>query len=330
VLLLQSWLTITAGWRSAFARHRSFRRATAQALATLTSVGRRTVSRAIWAQGQQHQDWSADYKLHARSPWEPNSLFQTIIDTGARWCTGRYLRVALDDTRLHKTGRRIKTASYQRDPLSPPFHCNLILGLRFLQCSLLLPLYRSAKASPRGVPVRFVECPITKKPGRKATEQQWADYREQVKEQNLSQCSIKIIRGLRDSFDQAGHHKILLMVGDNSFCNRTLFGAVIDRVEFVARARKDIKLCRRADQPGLFYARDKFTPEQLRQDNTIEWSKVRVFFGGKYRLLRYKLTGPVYWQAGCRRRPLRLLVLARLLIVRPGANATTTAILLIY
>jgi hypothetical protein len=44
--------------------------------------------------------------------------------------------VAVDDTRLPKTGPCIQQAFYQRDPLSPPFWVNLVLGLRFLQASL--------------------------------------------------------------------------------------------------------------------------------------------------------------------------------------------------
>ena len=50
--------------------------------------------------------------------------------------TGRYA-VAQD-------GRSIPQALYQRDPLSPPFHINLVLGLRFLQVSLLAPLHRNS------------------------------------------------------------------------------------------------------------------------------------------------------------------------------------------
>jgi hypothetical protein len=37
---------------------------------------------------------------------------------------------------LPKTGHCIQQAFYQRDPLSPPFWVNLVLGLRFLQASL--------------------------------------------------------------------------------------------------------------------------------------------------------------------------------------------------
>lgn len=51
----------------------------AQALGTLTAFGRRTLSRAIWAQGHEQEDWSADYKLHARANWRAADLFQPIL-----------------------------------------------------------------------------------------------------------------------------------------------------------------------------------------------------------------------------------------------------------
>ena len=73
------------------------------------------------------------------------------------YCPGRLVGVAVDDTRLRKTGRAIPQARYHRDPLSPPFHVNLMRGLRFLQASLLLPLHRRGNASCRALPVRFEE-----------------------------------------------------------------------------------------------------------------------------------------------------------------------------
>ena len=68
--------------------------------------------------------------------------------------------------------------------------------------------------------------------------------------------------------DEAGGRlKILMAAVDGSFCNRTCFGEIPDRAVLLARARKDAKLCFR-DTTGSkrFYAVDKFTPEQVRQD----------------------------------------------------------------
>lgn len=46
-------LEILHDWQAAFSRQRSCRRAVAQALGTLTALGRRTLSRAIWGTGSR-------------------------------------------------------------------------------------------------------------------------------------------------------------------------------------------------------------------------------------------------------------------------------------
>src|SRR4051794_12480343 len=94
-------------------------------------------------------DWSADYRLQARSEWQEQALFDALLPAALAHCAGRFVPVAVDDTRLKKTGKRIPMTFYQRDPLSPPFHVNLQRGLRFLQASLLLPLHRKHKVNAR-------------------------------------------------------------------------------------------------------------------------------------------------------------------------------------
>lgn len=321
-MLLTHWLNIVGEWECAFVQGRLWRRAVAQAIGTLTAFGRRTLSRAICALGHQHQDWSADYRLHARSAWNPHQLFQPILRRALPWCKGRYVAVAIDDTRIRKTGRKIPTVSYHRDPMSPKFRFNLMLGLRFLQVALLVPLYRHGKASPRSLPVRFEEVPPWKKPRRKAAEEEWAAFRLAVKQHNLSTRSVELIRDLRDSLDQAGGaRKKMLVVGDNSFCNRTLFSADYQRTEIIARARRDIRLCRPAPASSrCVYDPVKFTPEQIRQDPNIAWQKVRIFYAGQWRKMRYKQVSGVLWQTGALQRPLRVFVLAPIPYYVPGRN----------
>ena len=125
---------------------------------------------------------------------------------------------------------------------------------------------------------------------------------------------------MRQSVDQAGaHHKRLLVVGDNSFCNRPLFSASIERTAVLARARRDVKLCKRAAAGSLrFYDAARFTPEQVRLDESIGWQKARVFYGRQWRQMRYKEVREVYWRTGCRRQVLRLLVLAPIPYTVPG------------
>lgn len=319
-MLLAHWLRITAGWRTAFPQQRTLDRALAQALGSLCALGRRTISRAIFALGRQHHDWSAHYKLQARCHWDPNHLFQPILNAAMPFCRGRYLAVAMDDTRLRKTGKRIPGVSYGRDPMSPPFHCNLMLGLRFLQYSLLLPLYRFTKTSPRALPIRFLDVPVVPRPGRRAAAALWLQYRQLRKQRNLSQTAVASWESLRQAADLAGARtKTLLLIGDTSFCNRTHFRTQHQRVEILTRTRKDIRLCHRAPVDSrAFYGPGKFTPEQVRQDESIGWRKARVFYGGQWRKLRYKELPLVLWQSGSGRRPVRLLVLAPVPYQPPG------------
>jgi hypothetical protein len=91
----------------------------------------------------------------------------------------------------------------------------------------------------------------------------------------------------------------------------TCFGEIPERTVLLARTRKDAKLCfRAAEDSRRFYAADKFSPEQVRQDEKRAWKTTKVFYGGKRRKIRYKEVSSVYWQRGARQRPLRLIVIA--------------------
>jgi hypothetical protein len=310
--LLAAFLSITADWRPVFPQSRTFHRAVRQALGSLVCLGRRCLSRIIWTNGGQHRSWSAEYFLHSRCTWQPQELFRPILQRALVYCPGRLVGVAVDDTRLRKTGACIQQAFYQRDPLSPPFHMNLLLGLRFLQASLLVPTYRMAPVSTRGLPIHFAEVSRVKKPSRKAKPQDWEEYKEAVKQHNLSQSFVATMGLLRQDLDLAGgEKKILALAVDGSFCNRTCFRASRDRTELIARARKDAVLCLPATDGGRrFYGTEKFTPEQVRQDEAKSWKETKVFYGGKRRKVRYKEVAVVYWQGGAGRCPLRLIVVA--------------------
>jgi hypothetical protein len=310
--LLAAWLSITQAWRDVFPQQRTFRRAVRQGLGSLVCLGRRCLTRIIWTNGGQDQNWSAEYFLHSRCQWEPQELFRPILRQALEYCPQRLIGVALDDTRLRKTGRSIAQAFYQRDPLSPPFHVNLVLGLRFLQASLLVPLHRNAPVGARALPIRFQEVSRVKRPGKRATKEMQQQYREAAKQQNLSRSFVEMGRQLRRELDDAGgRNKVLVLAGDGSFCNRTCFAEIPERSVLLVRARKDAKLCfRAAVGERRFYAVDKFSPEQVRQDESRDWQTTKIFYGGKRRKIRYKQVVEVYWQRGAKQRPLRLIVIA--------------------
>lgn len=310
--LLDAFVSIVAPWRGVFPQQRTYRRAVRQSLGSLVCLGRRCLSRVIWTTGGAQRSWSGEYFLYSRCEWEPQRLFEPILERALPYCRGRLVGVALDDTRLRKTGRSIPQAFFQRDPLSPPFHVNLMLGLRFLQASLLLPLHRGGAVSARALPIRFEEVSPLKRPGKKATPEMKRAYQEAHKRLNLSRRFVEAGLELRGALDQAGgRSKTLVLTGDGSFCNRTCFSEIPERSVLLARARKDASLCFPAnDSSRRVYAVEKFTPEQVRQDESRQWKTAKIFYGGKRRKLRYKQVAGVLWQGGARRRLLRLLVVA--------------------
>jgi hypothetical protein len=261
-LLLQTFLAITEGWRATFTQRRLLTRAQQQALGALLVLGRATLSRILWTNGREQCSWAADYFLHSRAKWDPQTLFAPIIKEGLSFCRGRLIDVAVDDTRVRKTGRTIPQAAYHRDPMSPPFHTNLILGLRFLQASLLLPLHQIGEFSARALPIRFEEVSTVKKPGKRAEAAAHAQYRQHRKRFNLSQRFVNSMAAIRAALDYAGAQlKILVIAGDGTFCNRTVLGGLPPRTELISRTRKDARLCWPAVNEGRrIYSANKFTP----------------------------------------------------------------------
>ncbi len=302
------------GWQTVFAQKRSRERAIGHALALPCIMGRRTISRTICALGRGDQDWSADYKIFSRSQWKVEPLFDPVIENYLTRYPDGPIRVACDDTKLKKTGKKITTAFWQRDPMSPPFHINFIYGLRFVQTSLLFPHYQEGDFSARGFPVAFQEAPAIKKPGKRASDQERAAYKQASKQQNLSTQALTTIRSLRQRLDQKGANgRSLLATLDGSFCNKTFFKTELDRTHLVARCRKDARLCFPAStQSRRRYDPQVFTPEQVRQQDSLPWEQASVYFGGQWRNIRYKQVPGVLWKRGAGTRRLRLIVIAPL------------------
>lgn len=314
--LLSYLLEQTSRWVFVFPQQRTLHRAMALAFGILCGVGKRTVTRAIGFHGNTQKDWSADYKVFSRSQWEPKALFDPILEQAIREHELKYIVLSADDTRVWRNGKHVPHTQWHRDPLGPPFQTNLRWGHRFLQASLVLPLYlQDGESSSRAVPVRFEMAPVVKKPGKRASEQENQEYRRQKKEHNLSVQFVALTKELRQRLNQTGHsQKPMIQVGDGSFCNRTVFAedwAALN-VSLIARCRKDIVLCRRARGQGpRFYGKTKFTPEQVRRrSSSARWQKAFIFHGGCYREVRYKELTKIYWQGGSKKREVRLLVVA--------------------
>ena len=314
--LLTYLLKQTAGWSFVFPQQRSLQRAITLAFGILCGVGRRTLTRAICFAGNTQKDWSADYKVFSRSPWEPRALFHPVLEQAIQEHKLQSIVISTDDTRVWRNGKHVPQTQWHRDPMGPPFQTNLRWGHRFLQASLVLPLYeQDGQSSSRSIPVRFELAPVVKKPGNRASEADWEEYRRQKKEMNLSVQFVALTKEVRERLNQTGHQfKRLYQIGDGSFCNRTVLREDWDKhnVSLVVRCRKDIVLCKRAPGKGRrFYGKTKFTPEQVRRhDSKARWQKAQIFHGGCFREVRFKELTKVYWQRGARKREVRLLVVA--------------------
>ncbi len=169
------------------------------------------------------------------------------------------------------------------------------------------------------MPIRFIHTPPLTKPGKRANAAEILTYKKLCKTQNLSTRYIEEVRKLREHLDAIGCTKKQLMVTDGSFCNRICMNLNMPGVEALARARKNSKLCYRAEGNGRrTYGVNKFTPEQVRQDDSIPWQSAIFFYGGEWRRIRFKVLRDVLWQSGTKTRPMRLLVVAPLPYVKNG------------
>jgi hypothetical protein len=341
VALLPGLCEILGSWKHSFRDRRTFRRAQEHALALLVCLGRRTISRSICVLGRQFRNWTSEYRLFSQCRWKPRSLFDAVLDQIPELLSpSQPLVAALDDTPCRKTGKRIRAAKILRDPLSPPFHTNLCHALRFLQAVMLVWPGKSAGAA-RAVPVAFnLAPPVAKpkpprKPGKRASQKDWAayarawrahrrnlrTYRKIQRQEGLSAQGARLLNQLRERCHRvaAWREKILWAVVDASFCNRTVFGLLDQRIVLIGRVRKDICLYgpappkthpepvgrgRKASYGPLLP-----TPEQLRQDTAVPWEKCPIFAAGRTHELNYKMMVPVFWRNAAATRPLRLLVI---------------------
>ena len=269
--------------------------------------------------------------------WSPRALFDVVLKLALPLMSSdQPLVVGLDDTIVRKTGRRIQKASHLRDPLSPPFHTNLVWSLRFIQAVLLL-WPEGGNGAARAIPVAFdlappVKKPKSKKPKRKnskqeaagmanrqAIDEEWKQYHKLRRENGLSGQGATLIEQLRSRLDDIAAYagRVLWIVTDGSYCNRTVLRRLAARTVLIGRTRKDIHLSALPEPSSgrgrrRVYGKDLGTPEQMRKDDAIPWQQASIFAAGRSHQLRYKSIGPLLWRRGAGAKALRLIIIAPL------------------
>jgi hypothetical protein len=126
----------------------------------------------------------------------------------------------------------------------------------------------------------------------------------------IAKKAINRVRGWMN--DSKMSDRMLLVVGDGSYSNKTVMVGLPENTIFAGRVRPDAKLCAlstksRAGVPE--YGEALPTPEEMGKDLSIPEITGMFDYGGDLRELRFKCVGPVYWEGSTRKLPLRLLIL---------------------
>ena len=285
------------------------------ALGLLCADRPKTITSVLEWLGLGDRDWTAYYRLLSQDKWSEEDLFRPVLQCCCQQAgpPGAPVFSAQDDSLVPKTGRKIPGTAIGRDPMSPAFHVNLVLGQRFLQTALTLP---TAGEPPlyRAVPVAFCHAPPLKPPKRATAEQKRA-VREARRKQNLSTVATAELKRLRLELDLCpdGRGRLLVNAVDGSFANRSYLRTVPARTAVVARIRKDARF--RAYLPpeqrrgARKYGPDMPTPEQMLADPAIPLQTMTVAAGGRLHELRFKLVERVCWPRVTGDTPVRIILI---------------------
>lgn len=291
-------------------------------------MSRRTVTGLICTSGLQFADWTADYRFFSKERFDPDVLFDAVrrgiiehLDCD------RPLVVAMDDSISRKRGSKIPGVAWRRDPMSPPFHANLVWGRRFIQISAILPADR-LDGPGRAIPIDFSHTATPVKPKTKAPEQEWLEYRRERRKQSLSQQGLERLHKLRSQMNCDGRNdKPLHVVVDGSYTNGTVLKHLPKGTTLIGRIRRDARLHdlpdpRRDGTMGRTrrYGTTIITPDDIRKDSSISWKSASVFAAGKIHQMRYKAVDPLLWRPAGPDRHLRLVVIAPL-AYRPSRHS---------
>ena len=315
--LLETFLDISNELTPMFSQKRTARRATRLLLSNLLCIGRHWLTRMLCATNRDQCDWSADYRLFSRSPWKTQDLFEPALRRSLQYVgDDDFICIAGDETKIKRAGRKVKRSRWMRDPLSPPFQVNFIKGIRIIQFAVILPLHRIAGVTARSIPVLFepVES-LEPNPEKKAGAKEKDACT--TKRSGKTPCVISPLNICL----HCAKHLMLREHSHASFSSRWMAGSAIvrysrprwiDALFWPVAGRMPSFVLR----PTILlihkkkYADEKFTPESIRQDESIPYRSGKFFIGGKYRKIRYKEVQHVLWQRGAGEKLLRLIVLA--------------------
>jgi hypothetical protein len=281
-------------------------------LSQLACMGRHTMTNLLTTGGRQFVDWTADYRMYSRERIDCQNIFGEIRKEVCALNDGKRLITALDDSLLLKTGKKIPGVKFARDPMGPPFHVNFVRGQRVIQMSAAV----SEGGQARMIPVMFSDASTPDKPGRHASVEAWARYKEDCKARRLSVRGAECINGMRSHMEK---DCALWVAVDGSYTNRTVLKGLPDNTVLIGRIRSDAKLYHLPAAPGTtgagrkrLYGIPAPTPEEIRTDETIPWQTVSAYTAGKMHEFRVKTMKYLRWRGSGKQHTLQVMIIAPL------------------
>jgi len=283
----------------AFSSDETFARGRRHLLSHLVCFGRHTVTGLLRNQDRTQRDWSADYRFYSQDRFDEDKFFSQVRSEIEQLAAPEApLVAAMDDSLLRKTGRKIYGSRYQRDPMSPPFHVNLVRGLRVLQISAAVR--QGSAGAARMIPIDFQHAALPAKPRKDAGAEAQAAYQAERAKKNINLVGRARLSHLRQQMDQSGSaHRRLIVTIDGRFTNATILRNIPERTTLVGRVRKDSVFhfaptdqAERGRKPK--YGQRAPTPEQLLNDPAQPSQTVQAYAAGKLYEFKIKTLGPVF------------------------------------
>lgn len=287
-------------------------------LGQLVCLGRHTLTGVVATTGGVFSDWSSHYRLYSQERFDTNAVFSVVRrEVLQNLGENQPMVVAMDDSILRKRGPKIHGVAWRRDPLGPPFNVNFVRSQRVLQLSGALSCGDCPES--RMVPLDFRHVPTPAKPGKKADEAQWTEYRKACNECRISLHGLDRLTSLRRQLDEDGSVETpLWVVVDGRFTNGTLMKNLPERSLLIGRIRGDAKLYYLPPESSMktgrrrIYGAQAPTPEELRQGEEYAWEKVSAWACGRMHEFRVKVLKPLRWRASSDKVDAQIMVIAPL------------------
>lgn len=279
----------------------------------MVCFGRHTITGLLRLQDRTQEDWTADYRFYTRAHFDEDKVFGVLrTELQGELAQDAPLVAAMDDSLLRKTGRKVSGVRYMRDPMSPPFHLNLVRGLRILQISAAVP--QGPKGAARLIPIDFRHAPLPAKPRQNAPAALLEAYQQERAKKNINLVGRDRLAFLRQQMDQSGSaHRQLILSIDGRFTNATVLRQIPPRTTLIGRVRKDSRFFHPPQEQPQLGRKRKYgarcpTPEELLKDEAVPWQKVEAYAAGQRYTFEVKTLSPVYTAMDKAQKPVRLVV----------------------